>query len=70
MLYMYADDTKIARGIHTNEDFQILQSDLDRLVQWSQVWQLHFNIDKCKTMHLGSRNIGMEYTMETKSGTG
>jgi len=46
----------------------MLQSDLDRLVQWSQAWQLHFNISKCKTMHLGSRNIGMEYTMETTSG--
>jgi len=34
-----------------------LQADLDKLVLWAQKWQMEFNVDKCKVMHVG--NIGM-----------
>ena len=35
----------------------MLQRDLDRLVQWSEVWQMRFNVDKCKVMYLGRGNL-------------
>jgi len=31
-----------------------LQQDLDRLCDWSDKWQMEFNIAKCKTMHIGN----------------
>jgi len=30
-----------------------LQEDLDKLSSWSNIWQLKFNAEKCKVMHIG-----------------
>ena len=40
-----------------------LQSDLDRLMEWSKKWQLPFNLEKCKRFHIGANNTLHEYTM-------
>ena len=51
---MYADDTKIFRDVNNDIDSSnALQRDLCQLVKWEQKWQLRFNADKCKVMHLG-----------------
>ena len=50
MIYMFADDTKLYKGISENADHQQLQSDIDNLVTWSTKWKLLFNLDKCKVM--------------------
>ena len=50
---MFADDTKIYRKITTREDALQLQSDIDKLEEWSKIWQLHFNHDKCHVLTLG-----------------
>ena len=50
---MFADDTKLYKGISKNADRQQLQSDIDNLVTWSTKWKLLFNLDKCKVMTLG-----------------
>ena len=42
----FADDTKIFRRVDSEEDRNVLQRDLDRLVQWSEMWQMKFNIAK------------------------
>ena len=34
-----------------------MQRDLDRLVQWAEVWQMRFNVDKFKVMHLGEETL-------------
>ena len=52
-MYMFADDTKIYRGIEGNNDCLLLQSDIDRSVSWSSTWHLLFNPDKCKVMTIG-----------------
>ena len=59
----FADDTKIFRRVDSEKDRGVLQRDLDRLVQWSEVWQMRFNVDKCKVMHLGRGNLGGDYAM-------
>ena len=41
-----------------------LQADLDKLVLWAQKWQMEFNVDKCKVMHVGNRDDGSTYYME------
>ena len=32
--------------------------------EWSNTWQLHFNISKCKVMYIGRNNPEHNYTME------
>ena len=59
----FADDTKILRRVDSDEDREALQRDLDRLVRWSEVWQMKFNVDKCKMMHIGRGNLGGRYVM-------
>ena len=47
-------------------DSNALQRDLDQLVRWEQKWQLHFNADKCKVMHLrGDKNLHKQYVMKS-----
>ena len=31
-------------------------SDLNKLVKWSEEWQMLFNIGKCKVVHFGRKN--------------
>ena len=50
---MFADDTKIWTKISCINDAAALQKDLDSLSTWSAEWQLKFNPDKCKVMHIG-----------------
>ena len=51
---MFADDTKIYSVIQSFDDHLRLQSDVDRLLQWSHTWLLRFNIAKCKLMWIGN----------------
>ena len=59
----FADDTKI--GINANDDTAVkqLQDDLNRIGDWSQTWQMPFNLDKCKVMHVGNRNKKAKYEL-------
>jgi hypothetical protein len=60
---IFADDTKLFQGISSTEDCLQLQDDLNRLVDWSQKWQMSFNEAKCNVLHLGSTNPCYEYSM-------
>ena len=50
---MFADDTKVFRHITSRDDALELQSDIAKLEQWSNTWQLHFNAEKCHVLTLG-----------------
>ena len=50
---MFADDTKIYRQITSREDALKLQSDINKLEDWSNTWQLHFNHEKCHVLTMG-----------------
>ena len=66
----FADDTKLFRRVNTDGDKQHLQNDLDRLVKWSEKWQMLFNFGKCKCLHTGHRNLNVNYRMgDTVLGT-
>jgi len=47
IMKMFADDTKMWTRIGTSADSITLQEDLDRLVDWSNRWQLKSNPDRC-----------------------
>ena len=61
---MFADDAKVYRDVNNIEGHESLQSDLYKMCQWSQRWQLPFNEHKCKCMHLGKHNPKMTYMMK------
>ena len=46
----FVDETKVFRKVNTNGDRQHLQNDLDRLVKWSEKWQMLLNFGKCKCL--------------------
>jgi len=52
-MLMFADDTKIWTKIDKVDDNYTLQADLDKLVRWSEIWLLKYNVEKCKVMHIG-----------------
>ena len=66
-ILLFADDSKIFSKIHGLEDHLKLQTDLQELQNWSDKWQLKFNIEKCKVMHLGAKNPRYTYTMDGKT---
>ncbi|KAI8517880.1 hypothetical protein Bbelb_038970 [Branchiostoma belcheri] len=41
-----------------------LQADINNLAAWSKDWQLSFNIEKCKRMHIGHGNPCQEYEIQ------
>ena len=42
----FADDTKLFRKVKEIGDKQKLQEDIDKLVKWSEKWQMLFNFGK------------------------
>ena len=44
----FADDTKVFRKVTNGTDENNLQNDLEKLVKWSEKWQMLFNFGKCK----------------------
>ena len=59
----FADDTKIYRIVNSQEDVESLRNDLKNLVKWSVDWQMLFNTDQCKIIHIGHSNCHADYYM-------
>ena len=59
----FADDTKLFRKTKEIGHEQKLQDNIDKLVRWSEKWQMLFNFGKCKCLYTGSGNTGMNYEM-------
>ena len=43
-----------------------LNVDLNKLAAWSKDWQMPFNLDKCKVMHVGGNNQEHVYQLNNK----
>jgi hypothetical protein len=65
LLVKFADDTKLARIVKSDEDRLKLKLALENLVKWTHEWGMLFNIKKCKVMHLGCSNQKSEYSMDS-----
>ena len=63
LLLKFADDTKVIKRILDHLDNQRLQCVIDKLHEWADTWQLRFNIDKCKIIHMGKNNPKFQYIM-------
>ena len=62
-LVLFADDANIYHSIQSDEDYQLLQQDLDNLYKWSEDWQLCFNVTKCKVLHIGFNQHNRVYRL-------
>ena len=62
-ILIFADNTKLFRKTKEIGDKQNLQDDIDKLVKWSEKWQMLFNFGKCKCLHTGPGNTGMNNEM-------
>ena len=61
---LFADDTKVAQIVETEEDAEKLQAIIDELAKWGDEWAMDFNVQKCKVMHIGSKNPQRKYVMK------
>ena len=61
---IFADDSKI---YESTKNSHLLQKDLLALLEWSEKWQIGFNIGKCGVLHIGNKNNNKEYFMDIVS---
>ena len=62
-LMKFAGDTKLSGEVDTPEGRAALQGDLDRLEEWANKNLMKLNRDKCKAMHLGKHNAGVQHRL-------
>ena len=54
LIKKFADDAKLMGRVKSTEEVNSIKEDLAKLDKWSDLWQMKFNVDKCKVMHLGN----------------
>ena len=59
----FADDTKLGINAANPESVRALQRDLAAIGEWSTVWQMPFNLDKCHVLHVGTANQEENYSL-------
>ncbi|CAM5098212.1 unnamed protein product [Eretmochelys imbricata] len=52
----FTDDTKLLKIVKSQADCKELQMDPANLGDLITQWQMKFNVDKCKVMHIGKHN--------------
>ena len=65
-IWKFADDSRICIKVCNEADTEIISGDLKKLFQWSEDWQMLFNVDKCIVLHMGGRNQRGKYEMGGK----
>ena len=53
----FADSTKHNRRVRTGEQALSIQISLESVTKWRNEWQMLFNLDKCKVLHVGKSNV-------------
>src|SRR3981081_1675878 len=62
-IWKFADDTKVVGRVGSKKGIELITEDLLALVKWCQDWQMVFNVEKCKVMHFGHKNVRTKYEM-------
>ena len=50
--------------VSTDSNVTSLQRDVRLLGEWSDKWQMPFNLNKCKVMHVGYHNPKSNYVLQ------
>ena len=58
---LFADDLKIFNSINSEDDYDSLQADINKLQDWCVLNKLHLNISKCKVLSFTNRRTSFVY---------
>src|SRR5690349_2989857 len=67
LILKFADDTKLFGKVDSDAQLDSMHQDLKLLSEWSQIWGLEFNVDKCKVIHFGRNNPNTVYVLNNKT---
>ena len=59
---LFADDSIVYREIRSPADHHILQTDILKLTDWSNKWQMNFNTSKCHLLTITHKPKPSEFT--------
>ena len=62
--FLFADDTKLFSIINNVGDCFKLLTQVDNMFEWSKLWLIGFNSDKCKHMHIGRQDFWFTYDLD------
>ena len=65
---LFADDAKLSGTVKNYTESLTMQESINSICYWTENCSLNLNIDKCKVLHLGSKNQKFSYTMPSSSG--
>ena len=65
---LFADDSKLISVERDEQNVNNLQRDPWTICEWSRVWQMKLNVEKCKKIHFGRTNNRDKYYMQNTSG--
>jgi len=63
-LSIYADDTKLYKGVQNVNDCHELQEDLNRVLAWAECWQMELNPEKTKLLTIGNNKFNYDYVLK------
>ena len=66
---LFADDCVLYRTINNPTDNTTLQEDLSKLEQWSNIWQMDFNVKKCAIMQYSNSARKQQFDYKMKGET-
>ena len=66
---LFADDCVLYRTINNPTDNSALQKDLSKLQQWSNIWQMDFNVKKCAIMQCSTSARKRQFDYKIKGET-
>ena len=64
---IFNDDTKMLGEVKTTDDRMAIKKYLNNFLEWADLWQMPFNINKCKVMHIENSNMRIGYEMKRKT---
>ena len=62
---VFADDLKLWREIHSAEDRELLQKDIDRIQEWAELNMLPINAEKMVHLAIGTQDNAVRYYLGT-----
>ena len=63
---LFADDLKLYSVYNSTDNSANLQHSIDKLVEWSNLWQLQINMNKCQVLSIHTKlniNISSNYSL-------